>query len=182
MNVSIAKAAQILGVSITTLRRWDVEGKLKAERTPAGHRRYDLAKLQRLVGQPIEERKVGETTAVYARVMDVSEANQLDEQLQRLAAYCQERGWKPLVFSDTASAENGRLPGLVSLIKAICAYKLDRVVLSSHDRLSRSGLEMLLTLCGECGVELIILAPPTANSRPAQAIEPIVAQILAQQA
>ena len=72
MNVSIAKAAQILGVSITTLRRWDVEGKLKAERTPAGHRRYDLAKLQRLVGQPIEERKVGETTAVYARVMDAS--------------------------------------------------------------------------------------------------------------
>ena len=44
-KVSIAQAAKIKGVSISTLRRWEAEGKLIPERTPNGHRRYDLADL-----------------------------------------------------------------------------------------------------------------------------------------
>ncbi|MDD2609498.1 MAG: helix-turn-helix domain-containing protein, partial [Giesbergeria sp.] len=44
--VSIGEAAKTLGVSITTLRRWEAAGKLSAEHTAGGHRRYDLAKLR----------------------------------------------------------------------------------------------------------------------------------------
>ncbi|MGC8530160.1 MAG: IS607 family transposase, partial [Leptospirillia bacterium] len=44
--VGIGEAAKALGVSITTLRRWEAEGRLIAEHTPGGHRRYDLAKLR----------------------------------------------------------------------------------------------------------------------------------------
>lgn len=43
--VSIGEAAHVLGVSITTLRRWEREGKLVPEHTQGGHRRYDLAQL-----------------------------------------------------------------------------------------------------------------------------------------
>ena len=43
--VGIGEAASALGVSIATLRRWEASGKLVAERTAGGHRRYDLAKL-----------------------------------------------------------------------------------------------------------------------------------------
>ncbi|MBN1485288.1 MAG: helix-turn-helix domain-containing protein, partial [Chloroflexia bacterium] len=43
MRIDISQAAHILGVSRKTLRRWDQEGKLPAERTLGGHRRYDLA-------------------------------------------------------------------------------------------------------------------------------------------
>ncbi|MDL2408498.1 helix-turn-helix domain-containing protein, partial [Rhizobium calliandrae] len=35
--VSIGEAAEVLGVSITTLRRWEAEGRLVAEHTPGGH-------------------------------------------------------------------------------------------------------------------------------------------------
>jgi excisionase family DNA binding protein len=38
--VSIGKAAEMLGVATSTLRRCDMEGKLTAERTPGGRRRY----------------------------------------------------------------------------------------------------------------------------------------------
>ena len=41
--VSAGKAAQMLGVSYSTLRRWDAEGKLVAERTPANRRRYKVS-------------------------------------------------------------------------------------------------------------------------------------------
>ena len=46
MKVSIGKAAKELGVALETLRRWEAEGKIKVERTPGGHRRYDLASLR----------------------------------------------------------------------------------------------------------------------------------------
>jgi len=40
----MSAAADVLGVSISTLRRWQAAGKLVAEHTAGGHRRYDLAK------------------------------------------------------------------------------------------------------------------------------------------
>ncbi|MDA8193133.1 MAG: helix-turn-helix domain-containing protein [Thermaerobacter sp.] len=39
------EAAQAPGVSISTVRRWEREGKLTPDHTSGGHRRYDLAQL-----------------------------------------------------------------------------------------------------------------------------------------
>jgi excisionase family DNA binding protein len=38
--IDIRKAAELLGVDVTTLRRWDAQKKLVAVRTAGGHRRY----------------------------------------------------------------------------------------------------------------------------------------------
>ncbi|HJH09033.1 MAG TPA: helix-turn-helix domain-containing protein, partial [Psychrobacter pasteurii] len=43
--LSTKQAANQLGVSVSTLRRWDETGVLVAQRTPKGHRRYDLSKI-----------------------------------------------------------------------------------------------------------------------------------------
>jgi putative resolvase len=42
--VAIGEAADVLGVSLATLRRWEAAGKLAAEPTVGGHRRDDVAK------------------------------------------------------------------------------------------------------------------------------------------
>jgi putative resolvase len=63
MKVSIKKAAEELGVHQETLRRWEIAGKIKAERTAKGHRRYDLASL-RGIRPMIHE----QSTICYARV------------------------------------------------------------------------------------------------------------------
>jgi putative resolvase len=42
--VAIGEAADVLGVSIVTLRRWEAAGKLAAEHTVGGRRRDDVAK------------------------------------------------------------------------------------------------------------------------------------------
>lgn len=178
MKLSIAKAAQILGVSITTLRRWDAEGKLKAERTPAGHRRYDLAKLQQLIGSSALVDEAGRLTAVYARIVDSSEHQQLDQQIEALQTYCRQRNWPFELFSDIGSDENGRLPGLTQLIKKLCTQQIDRLLLANHDRLSRSGLALLLALCGDCQVEVIITNSDCANTRPVKEIEADIARLL----
>ena len=48
--ISLKQAAEMLGVCTETLRIWDNEKKLKANRTKGGHRRYrlsDIIKLQK---------------------------------------------------------------------------------------------------------------------------------------
>lgn len=49
-HLTISEAAEYLGVSGQTLRRWDASGQLKASFVSAGgHRRYSLADLEKLV-------------------------------------------------------------------------------------------------------------------------------------
>jgi excisionase family DNA binding protein len=39
--LTVTEAAQLLGVSTKTIRRWENEGKIKAIRTEGGHRRFE---------------------------------------------------------------------------------------------------------------------------------------------
>ncbi|MCZ4088763.1 MerR family DNA-binding transcriptional regulator [Sinorhizobium psoraleae] len=45
-HLTIAEAANLLGVSVSTLRNWDRQGKLKPRRHPInGYRMYDRAEI-----------------------------------------------------------------------------------------------------------------------------------------
>lgn len=46
--ISIGRACQMLGVNASTLRQWTAAGKLRAYRTPGGHRRFSAAELAAL--------------------------------------------------------------------------------------------------------------------------------------
>lgn len=46
--VSIGRAAEILEISVGTLRRWTTAGRIESDLTPGGHRRYRLEELRRL--------------------------------------------------------------------------------------------------------------------------------------
>jgi molybdopterin-binding protein len=49
---SVSEAAKILGVSVDTLRRWDRNGKIKAERDHANRRVIAASEIDRLRGEP----------------------------------------------------------------------------------------------------------------------------------
>ena len=84
---SIGEAAKVLGVSITTLRRWEASGRLVADRTAGGHRRYDLAKLKPELFRA-EDLAIRRTVA-YARV---SSHDQKDDLERRGTGLCHLRG------------------------------------------------------------------------------------------
>jgi predicted site-specific integrase-resolvase len=99
-----------LGVSITTLRRWEKSGKLTAEHTAGGHRRYDLAKLR-------PERFRAETdaarrTIAYARVSRHDPRDDLERQKRVLELYCARQGWPFEVIADLGSGMNDHKKGL----------------------------------------------------------------------
>ena len=50
-DLRVGQAAEILGVSTDTLRRWDHEGRLLAYRSSGGQRRIPLAEVRRLLAE-----------------------------------------------------------------------------------------------------------------------------------
>ena len=85
--VPIHEAAEALGVSAQTLRRWEREGRLLPdERTAGGRRRYDLARLkpEKFRSQAEAVRK----TVAYARVSSHDQKDDLERQKQVLELYC----------------------------------------------------------------------------------------------
>ena len=78
MKVSISKAALELGVHQGTLRRWEAIGKISVERTPQGHRRYNLEELRQVV-----PKKQGplRRTFCYARVSSHDQKEDLCRQM-----------------------------------------------------------------------------------------------------
>jgi len=72
----IGQAAQLLGVSPSTLRRWEREGKIKAERTEGAHRLYRLSQFKIAKNITARERK----TIAYARVSSHDQKTDLERQ------------------------------------------------------------------------------------------------------
>ena len=64
-KIKIKEAAEELGVSQETLRRWEAAGKIKVTRTPKGHRRYDLMELKGITSTNSSKDRL---TICYARV------------------------------------------------------------------------------------------------------------------
>lgn len=152
--VAIGEASKALGVSITTLRRWESEGKLIPERTAAGHRRYDLAKLKpELFHVALDERR----TVAYARVSSHDQKDDLERQKQVLELYCAKQGWAFEVLSDLGSGMNYHKKGLKRLLDDIVEGRIGRLVLTHKDRLLRFGAELVFAICEAKQVEVVIL-------------------------
>lgn len=58
-KVTPREASAMFGVCTKTLARWDAEGKIRAIRTPGGHRRYYLAEIQQMVNEVPDEAIAG---------------------------------------------------------------------------------------------------------------------------
>lgn len=152
--VSISGAADLLGVSVTTLRRWEREGRLTSDRTHAGHRRYDLSKIKpELFYANGAERK----TIAYARVSSHDQKTDLERQKQVLELYCARQGWVFEVVADLGSGMNYYKKGLKRLLNDILAGKIGRLVIAHKDRLLRFGAELIFAICAAKNVEVVIL-------------------------
>ena len=154
--VSICVAAKTLGVSIQTLRRWDEEGTLVADRTPKNHRRYDLSKITpEQIHKP--DSQLQRKTIAYARVSSHDQKEDLIRQQQVLEMYCANQGWTFELISDLGSGMNYRKKGLNKLLEAIMNDEIGRLVLTHKDRLLRFGAELVFALCEAKSVEIVIL-------------------------
>ncbi len=152
--MGIGDASRMLGISISTLRRWEREGKLLPERTVGGQRRYDMAKLKPEAFRLIpDERK----TIAYARVCSHDQKDDLERQKQVLEIYCAQQGWTFEVVTDLGSGMNYYKKGLKKLLNNILEGQIGRLVITHKDRLLRFGAELVFAICEAKKVEVVII-------------------------
>jgi putative resolvase len=149
-KLSIGEAAKLKGVSISTLRRWEAEGKLLPERTANGHRRYELAQLLGIKAEL-------SYTIGYCRVSSHDQKEDLVRQKQVLELFCTSSGWQFEIIEDLGSGLNYSKKGLKRLIRLIVDSKVERLVLTHKDRLLRFGSELIFSLCEHFGTEVIVI-------------------------
>jgi len=153
--ISIGDAAKLLGVSISTLRRWEQEGRLTAdERTAGGQRRYDATKLR---PDAFHQKATPRKTIAYARVSSHDQKQDLERQKQILEMYCAAQGWPFEIISDLGSGMNYRKKGLKRLLDGILQGDFGRLVLTHKDRLLRFGAELVFALCQARNVEVVLI-------------------------
>lgn len=156
--LTIREAAEVLGVSTSTLRRWEREGKLTPdERTAGNQRRYKLHSL-RPMARKFDTCKSEELkTIAYARVSSNDQKTDLARQEEMLSLYCSKNGWTFEVIKDLGSGMNYNKKGLKDLVSRILNDDVGRLVLTHKDRLLRFGAELIFSICEMKNIEVVII-------------------------
>ncbi len=155
MLLSIEEAAKILGVSKSTMRRWEEEGRLKPERTPGGHRRYRSEELMLMANHPLPQ--TNRVTIAYARVSRRDQKADLEHQAILLSEFCAKNGWTHEVIRDLGSGLNYHKTGLRTLLQRIVRNDVERLVITHKDRLLRFGAELVFAVCEEFQTQVVII-------------------------
>ena len=138
----------LLGVSISTLRRWENEGRLwPSFRTCGQHRRYAVNDLHALmVTHAPEHRKV----VAYALVSSHDQKEELVRQRDRRVQYCHSAGhWDVEILSDLGSVLNYQKKAFLKLLRMIARAQVSTLVLLHKERLLRFGADIILN-CASC--------------------------------
>lgn len=147
--VTPAKACKVLGVSISTLRRWDASGKIKSIRNGVtGHRRFDISSV---IGQP---KDCPELKYCYARVSTREQKGDLERQIE----YLRSRYPDHHIVSDIGSGVNFKRKGLRTILDAAIRGDLKEVVVTHRDRLCRFGFDLIQYIIrAASGAEIVVL-------------------------
>lgn len=152
--LSIGEVSIILGVSISTLRRWDKNNKLKPKyRTIGNQRRYLLETIMVLIQPDFNKKK--RYNILYSRVSSKGQENDLTYQKEVLTNYSRENKITNIKeISDLGSGINFKKKGLKELINLIINNKVDTIYLTTKDRLLRFGTELIISIAEEFNTKL----------------------------
>lgn len=148
--IKIGKAAELLGVSIQTLRRWELQKILVPDRKTGGTRYY-------LIDNLFKVEKSTDLTIAYARVSSHDQKDDLKRQSSLLASFCTSRGWNYEIIEDLGSGMNYYKKGLKKLLELILEKKIARLVITHKDRLLRFGAELIFSICQAKHIEVVII-------------------------
>jgi predicted site-specific integrase-resolvase len=155
--VSSGKACKILGITFSTLVRWDKEGKLVAQRTPTNRRMYKLSDIQSYNPLKLRNDPLKLKTIAYARVSSHDQKKDLETQAKVLEMYCAANGYNYHLIKDLGSGMNYNKKGLQQLINEIIDGRVKRLVITHKDRLLRFGAELIFSICEAKNVEVQII-------------------------
>jgi putative resolvase len=172
------EVANLLRITLTTLRKWDRNGSLRASvRSAGGHRRYARADVLAFLGKQ-EDCASERTAAIYARVNTAkqAEAGNLERQRLRLLEYAAVNGYHVVLQTcDVASGLNTKRRGLQRIVAAARKHEIRFLVVEYPDRLARFGFAYLEELFDVLGVRVVIASPQEPEDAHTELVKDLLA-------
>ena len=138
--------AELLGVSVKTLQRWDRDGILKANRTPTDRRYYTYDQYLQFKG--IKTENDIRDVVIYARVSTKNQKDDLQNQVEFLKQFCNAKGMiVNQCIEDFGSGLNYNRKKWNKLLEEVMENKIKTIVISSKDRFIRFGYEWFEKFC-----------------------------------
>lgn len=153
--------AEMIGVSVKTLQRWDNEGKLKAFRTPTDRRYYTHKQYVDYAGD--SNTKHGKTV-IYTRVSTANQKDDMANQVEYLKQFANARGIiVDEVFEDIGSGLNYNRKKWNKLIEDCMLGLIKTVIVAHKDRFIRFGYDWFERFLKSNGVEIIVVNNDNAS-------------------
>ena len=158
--LTIKETAEILKVSLPTLRRWDSEGVLTPVRTSGRHRRYKMSDIKKFLGENLSENEIETNTirvVTYARcsTFDQKKHGDIDRQSDRLVNYSVRNNYTITdIIKDCGSGLNDNRKGYIKLCNLVINRKIDKVIIEHRDRLTRFGYDTIERFFNSYGVTI----------------------------
>ncbi len=145
----------LLRISRKTLHVYASTGKIRFTVMPNGFYDYNDEDVYKLLNRDVKRK-----TVIYARVSTVKQKEDLEDQIQQLKQWRFMNGYTINgVYSDIASGISfDKRKGLFEMLDEIIDYKVEKVIITYRDRLSRSGFDLFKHLFEKFGTEIIVIS------------------------
>ncbi|ENY8920237.1 TPA: IS607 family transposase, partial [Clostridioides difficile] len=155
-NYKPKEFAELINISVRTLQRWDVEGKLKAFRTPTDRRYYTYE--QYLEYKGIHKEQVNRKIVIYTRVSTSNQKDDLKNQVEFLRQYANAKGIiVDEVIEDCGSGLNYNRKKWNKLIDSCMTNEVNTIIVTHKDRFIRFGYEWFERFLGKFNVDIIVV-------------------------
>ena len=154
--------AELLGVSVKTLQRWDRDGILKANRSPTDRRYYTYDQYLQFKG--IQTENDIRDTVIYARVSTRNQKDDLQNQVEFLKQFCNAKGIiVNQCIEDFGSGLNYNRKKWNKLLDEVMENKIKIIVISNKDRFIRFGYDWFEKFCEKFNTKIIIVNNETLS-------------------
>ena len=148
--------AELLGVSVKTLQRWDREGILKANRTPTDRRYYTYDQYLQFKG--IKTKNDNRETVIYARVSTGNQKEDLQNQVAFLRQFCNAKGMiVDQCIEEYGSGLNYNRKKWNRLLEEVMEQKVKTIVVTHQDRFIRFGYDWFERFCEKFHTTIVIV-------------------------
>ena len=154
--------AELLGVSVKTLQRWDRDGILKANRTPTDSRYYTYDQYLQFKGiNTVEDNR---EIVIYARVSTRNQKDDLKNQVEFLKTFCNSKGMiVSQCIEDFGSGLNYNRKKWNQLLNEVMENKIKTIVISNKDRFIRFGYDWFEKFCEKFHTSIIVVNNETLS-------------------
>ena len=148
--------AELLGVSVKTLQRWDRDGILKANRTPTDRRYYTYDQYLQFKG--IKTKNDRRDIVIYARVSTRNQKDDLQNQVDFLKQFCNAKGMiVNQCIEDFGSGLNYNRKKWNKLLDDVMENRIKTIIITNKDRFIRFGYDWFEKFCEKFNTKIIIV-------------------------